>query len=346
MPFKKTALAIFLLAWGTQNCFSDSPTITDCEPQQRFTFTGTEMGVPIKLLLYSDDPQIASQSQAAVFTRIAQINLAMSDYLAESELRKLTDRATPREPVPVSPDLWTVLNRADEMARLSGGAFDITIGPIVRLWRRARRQNRLPDPERLEAARSRVGHYYVRFDEKDRRISLEKDGMRLDLGGIAKGYAIDEAMKVLRQNGITRALVDMGGDLAVGDPPPGQKGWRVAIEPVSGHGRPTTIFTLSHCSVATSGDTWQFVEIDNVRYSHLVDPRTGVGLTGRNSVTVIAPTAIEADALASTVSVLGPKRGLELIEATGDTAAMIVTIDEKSGQETVYHSARWKCDKK
>ena len=163
--------------------------------------------------------------------------------------------------------------------------------------------------------------------------------MMLDLGGIAKGYAVDAAMAVLAKHGIDRALVAVAGDIALGSPPPGKDGWRVGIAPLTDNGPPTEYISLAHKAISTSGDTWQYVEIGGRRYSHLVDPKTGVGLTDHSSVTVIAPDATTADALASTVSVLGPTAGLALIDATPGAAAMVVRQPE--GKLETHQSRRW-----
>jgi thiamine biosynthesis lipoprotein len=169
---------------------------------------------------------------------------------------------------------------------------------------------------------------------------LLKPEMRLDLGGIAKGYAVDKALAVLRRRGITRALVDAGGDIGLGDPPPGKPGWGIGVAPLEPGGPPGGFLWLSRRAIATSGDTQQYVVIDGVRYSHLVDPRTGLGLTDHSSVTVIAPDGITADGLASAVSVLGPRQGLRLVEETPGAAALVVRAPE--GRPETYESGRWK----
>ena len=149
--------------------------------------------------------------------------------------------------------------------------------------------------------------------------------MRLDLGGIAKGYAIDEAQKVLGARGITRALVAGGGDMAVSDAPPGESGWRIEIAPLDAPNAPPARFVrLRHHALATSGDLFQHVEIDGIRYSHIVDPRTGLGLIDHSLVTVIARDCMTADSLTKPVSVLGPAKGVAFIEDTPGAAALIV----------------------
>jgi thiamine biosynthesis lipoprotein len=150
--------------------------------------------------------------------------------------------------------------------------------------------------------------------------------MQLDLGGIGKGYAADEALKLLREKfGLTRALVAAAGDVTCGDPPPDRDAWVVDIAPIAKGQTPRTL-RLANAAVSTSGDLEQFVEIDGVRYSHIVDPRTGLGVTGRRSVTVIAPTGVQADSLTKAVMLMPPGKGLELIEATGGAAAYVVVV--------------------
>jgi thiamine biosynthesis lipoprotein len=210
---------------------------------------------------------------------------------------------------------------------------------VVRLWRRARRRDELPSPERIAEFKRSVGYRFVRIDRAKSSIELTKDGMWIDLGGIAKGYAIDEALAELRKQGISRALVDAGGDVGLGDSPPDRPSWTVGVAPLDPEADPSVLLSLSNVAVATSGDMWQYVEIDGRRYSHIVDPRTGLGLTDHSSVTVIAPDAITADGLASAVSVMGPKKGIELIDAMPNTAALIMRAPR--GKIETYRSRRW-----
>ena len=237
------------------------------------------------------------------------VSAALSDYHDASELNRLCDRYAVGVPEPVSDDLFRVLRAARGFSEASGGAFDVTVGPVVKLWRRTRRTRELPDPTELAAARERVGWEAVTLDKDARTVTFARPGVRLDLGGIAKGYAADAALAALRERGITRALVDAGGDLVAGDPPPGEDGWTVAV----GDGGET--LSLANAAVATSGDAYKFTEVGGVRYSHIVDPRTGLGLTDRSTVTVIAADGVTADAWASAVSVLGPDAGLALVQS-------------------------------
>jgi thiamine biosynthesis lipoprotein len=201
----------------------------------------------------------------------------------------------------------------------------VTVGTIVRLWRQARRTKQLPDAKKLAAARALVGYAKMKLDKKKRTVQLEKEGMRLDLGGIAKGYAADVTLEVLKKHGITRSLVAAGGDIAAGDAPPDSRGWKVGIAPLLDPNQPPRrVLLLENAAVSTSGDAEQFVEIGGKRYSHIVDPRTGLGLVGRLSVTVVARRGISADSLTKVVTVLGPKRGFKIIDGQEGVSAFVV----------------------
>jgi FAD:protein FMN transferase len=288
------------------------------------------MGQPIKILLYAPDEPAANRAAEAAFARIAELDRVMSDYQPQSELSRLSATAGSGQAVPLSADLWLVLDRSQRLAERTDGAFDITVGPYVRLWRRARREKELPSDARLAEARQAVGYRNLRLDDERRTAELLAPHMRLDLGGIAVGYAVDEAMAVLGSQGIRRALIDASGDILVSDSPPGESGWRVGIAPLDAEGPPSRYLSLRMTAVTTSGDAFQHVVIAGRRYSHIVDPHTGLGLTDRGSVTVVARDCITADSFATAVSVLGPKRGLKLIDETPGAAALIVrNIDDE-----------------
>ncbi len=306
----------------------------------RFQFSQVEMAVPVRIVLYATDEARAKEAAEAAFGRIGELNGILSDYDPQSELRRLCRESGNGKPIPVSDDLWQVLSHAQSLSERTSGAFDVTVGPVVRLWRRARRRRQMPSAQRLEAARRLVGRRLLRLDAEHRTAELLKSDMRLDLGGIAKGYVVDQALAVLRREGIARALVDAGGDIGLGDPPPDKPGWLIGVVSLKPEAPPSHFLWLSRVAIATSGDTWQHVEIDGVRYSHLVDPRTGLGLTDHSTVTVIAPDCITADGLASAVSVLGPERGLKLVDATPGAAAFILRAPR--GKLETYESCRWK----
>jgi len=259
------------------------------------------MGAPFRIVLYAPDASHAEAAANAAFQRVEALNQIFSDYETDSELNALSRTAGSGKTVRVSHDLWRILVQAQRFAELSDGAFDVTVGPCVNLWRKARRERKLPDSARLAEALQSVGHKKLELKNKTARL-LAPD-MKLDLGGIAKGYAADEAMKVLKKHGILGALVGAAGDIAVSDPPPAKSGWQIEL------GSSTNVVSLSNAAVSTSGDAFQNLEINGVRYSHIVDPRTGIGITNQLMVSVIAPDSTTADALATAISVLGPEKG-------------------------------------
>jgi FAD:protein FMN transferase len=308
------------------------------ENLHRFLYEKAEMGLPFRITLYAADEATAKAGADAAFARVAELNAVFSDYDPDSEVSRLS--RTQNEWVPVSTELWQVLEHGQKLAERTDGAFDVTIGPLVNTWRRARRKSELPSAELLAEMKARVGWRKLELDPERKAARLLGADMRIDLGGIAKGYAIDAALSVLTKRGITRALVAGSGDMAAGDPPPGQPGWKVEVAPLDVPGGPAgQVVLLNHSAIATSGDTFQHVEINGVRYSHIVDPHTGVGMTDHSLVTILAKTCSVADSLDTTVSVLGPKRGMELIEESPDVAARFVRKPSAT-VETTY-SSRW-----
>jgi FAD:protein FMN transferase len=287
---------------------------------ERYAFEAHHMGTTARVVVCAADRGEAEAGAGAALSRIGELDARLSDYRADSEISLLAERAG-GPAVTVSPDLFTVLSRAQDVARRSDGAFDVTVGPLSRLWRRARRTAELPTPDELQAARALVGYGGLTLDQPASRVRLAHAGMRLDLGGIAKGYAADEALRVLRRRGLACALVVLGGEVAAGAAPPGQEGWTVALRTP---GEDQAPLSLHDAAASTSGDAEQWVEIDGRRYSHIFDPRTGQALTGRHSVTVVAREGVLADALATALSVLGPEKGLALVNTYGGVGALWV----------------------
>jgi FAD:protein FMN transferase len=300
---------------------------------QRFEYEEPHMGTKFRIVLYAADKMTADKAAKASFARVSELNRIMSDYLPDSELVKLCKRSEKEAagPVKVSDELFFVLAKAREVSELSDGAFDVTIGPVVRLWRQARKDRQLPDEEERKSALSRVGYKKMDLDGKKKTVDLKVPGMLLDLGGIAKGYAADEALKVIAANGITSALVAASGDIAVSGPPLGKLGWRIDIAPLPGVKEKRQLL-LKNMAVSTSGDAEQFVEIAGVRYSHVVDPRTGLGLTGRRSVTVVARRGIESDSLTKVASILPSDEAVKKIETVEGAATWIVVKTAKGDE--------------
>ncbi len=292
---------------------------------QRFEFNRPQMGVPFRIVVYAPDPARAQIAVDAAYARVARLNAVLSDYDPDSEINRLCHDTPVGQPVPVSPELWTMLARSRDLAARSDGAFDVTVGPLVNLWRRARRLRELPPDHLLAQARPRVGWQKLKLDRRRRTVTFLAPDMRLDFGGIAKGYAADEARRVLAGHGLTRVLIGAAGDVVAGDPPPDQPGWRIEIGSTDdAPASPPRFIHLRHAAVSTSGDLFQRLDIGGRRYSHILDPRTGIGLTDGALVTVLAPDATTADSLSTAVSVLGPDRGLALVRRTPGTSALIL----------------------
>ncbi len=258
------------------------------------------MGVRTSLTVYARDEDHARRACRLAFDRISALENSMSDYRINSEINRLSKSAG-GPPLKISDDLFFVLSRAQEIARLTNGAFDVTASPLIRLWREARREKKLPDPQKLAVARQLVDWKCLKLNRTNQTAQLQMKGMQLDLGGIAKGYAGDCAIEVLKSQGISSALYEAGGDVVVSNAPPESKGWKIEVENATSSGAPR-VLELQNAAISASGDSSQFVIIGGKRYSHVVNPKTGMGLTNRVAVTVIAPRGITTDSLATALS--------------------------------------------
>lgn len=284
------------------------------------TASSPHMGTIVRIVADCDDAEQFMEATRAAFRRIEEIEQICSDYRPDSEILQLSAKSPTKSPVRVSDELWQVLQRAKAVHAASGGAFDPTVGPLTKEWRRFRRRKEL-DPDRIERSLAAVGMRHLVLHPEMQAVSLHTAGMRIDLGGIAKGYALDAALTTLRKEGIDRALVDAGGDLAIGAAPRGKPGWRVGIAGLDPRQPPLLVSMLSNAAVATSGDAYQFLEIDGKRYSHILNPRTGYGVTHRGTVTVFAESATDADAWASALSILGPEGAPQVLQERPKLAA-------------------------
>ncbi len=307
--------------------------------RERYEFSEPHMGTVWSITCWSADREVAKAAAADAFRRVDQLERIFTDYDPESEILRLC-RAEAGVPHRVSADLFDMLQLSLDAARRTHGAFDITVGPLVQVWRRARRQREYPEASRIEEARAVVGWTNIVLDARHRTALLRRPGMRLDVGGIAKGYAADAALRCLAAHGLRRALVAASGDLAIGDPPPGERGWRIRVGDPGGRTNVLgQVLLLRNAGVSTAGDTEQFVELGGRRYSHVVDPATGVGLTNRLQVTVVARNATLSDGTDTALCVLGVEEGMRVIEQDRRMAALMV-IPEGDGY-TVRRSRRW-----
>ena len=276
----------------------------------RHEFESAHMGTVFRIVLYGSDSAAAEGAAGEAFAHAGKLDAIFSDYEADSELMRLVAR---REAV-VSPELFEVLALGIKVAQQTGGVFDITTGAHTRNWRRARVTGELPTEKQIAAAKAASGWKKLRLDPKTRRVTLA-GGMFIDLGGIAKGYAADAMLERLRRSGFPIASVAAGGDIAVGDPPPGESGWTIAISP-GGEAHSGTL-ELANGAISTSGDAEQWITIGGKRYSHIVDPETGLGLTQSCAVSVIAKRGRTADPLATALSVMGKKKGTSFANQCG-----------------------------
>lgn len=276
----------------------------DAQMLERYEYSRPLMGTTFRIILYTSDSIQASGSAEAAFDRVMRLNTIMSDYQSDSELNRLSAKAGSGEKVPVSEDLWLVLKEARHISKRTKGAFDVSIGPLSKLWRRAFRQRTFPSPEKITKASHLVDYRKIRLYPKGKRVQVKVKGMRLDLGGIAKGFAADEAYRVLVEEfDIEIALVDAGGDLVLGAAPPNQTGWEIEIQTEKIGEEKNQRLSLHHCAIATSGDSYKYLEYEGKRYSHIIDPKIGKGMTDRRQVTVISSHGMLADAWASAMSV-------------------------------------------
>lgn len=290
------------------------------EEERRFAYERPLMGTRFAITCYGTDETAAKAAADEAFGVGEQINAVASDYLPESELMQLSKKTG--EAVKVSPLLAELLDASFAMAEASDGVFDPTIGPLTKLWRETRRSSKLPPEEVLAAAKARCGWKDAVWDKEAKTFLFKKPGMQLDLGGIAKGFAADKMFEAMAKRGFTRTIIAAGGDLRLGDPPPGKTAWRVGLQTFDTE-EPEEVVELANCAVSTSGDLHQFVEIAGKRYSHIIDPKTGLGMTEHVAVSVISPKGMLSDGLDTTACLLGAEKAEAFAMKHGATRAIV-----------------------
>jgi thiamine biosynthesis lipoprotein len=293
------------------------------------------MGTFVHVVAVAKDSGTAKRCVRAALEEIHKVDDLMSDYKNDSEISRVNREAFEKA-VQVSESTYEVLQRSIEFSKMTDGAFDITVGPLVALYREAKESKVAPTNEKIVQAKLKVGFEKLKLDNENRTIQFSEKGMLLDLGGIAKGYAIDKAIEAAQRCGAIGAMVDIGGDVrCFGLPLKGREHWLIglqdpnsAIEGIEGGGL-RLVLKITNTAVATSGDYQQFVIIEGKRYSHIMDRRTGTNAEGLSSVTIIADNATDADALATAVSVMGAEKGLALIEKLPNTEAILISPGPK-----------------
>jgi FAD:protein FMN transferase len=301
------------------------------EPPQRMEFTHAAMGTQFRISLYAADSAAAERAVQAAWARVAEIEQVASDYLPETELCQLCLSTQPRD---VSADMRALLIHGQTFALHTHGAFDITAGHLTQLWRRSKRRMELPSSQHLQRALSLTGWQRIHLAEQ---VQLQPQ-TQLDMGGLAKGYAADAALKVLKNHGLACAVVAASGDLALGAAPPGQVGWEVYLRTFEKEEQADQRLRLElqHCGVSTSGDLHQFIQLAGQRYSHIIDPKTGLGLTQRIACSVIAPDATTSDALATALCVLGVEQGGKVLQKHYPRAAARWATPQGSQQHGLH----------
>ena len=279
---------------------------------KKFVFQQPKMGSPFNIVIYGIDSAKAADAAGATFRLIDTLNIIYSDYISQSELNNLC--ATSGKWIPVSEQLFSILHKSEIASRKSKASFDITVGPLTKLWRKARRKKQLPDADSLSLARSLVSYHFIKLDAFHKSVLLKKANMQLDLGGIAKGETAQRSYDRLKALGLPFALVDAGGDIVAGTVPDSIKSWKIAINMPESEELMNKVLEVKNKSVATSGDLYQYVELNGKHYSHIIDPVSGHPTTNSRNVTVIANTGADADWMATACSILPVRKALKLVK--------------------------------
>lgn len=301
---------------------------------QKYTFSEPKMGSPLNIIIFSEDSAKASFLAKRSFQIADSLNLIFSDYLENSELNQLSAKAGKDTFTPVSPALWDIIEQSVKASQKCNGAFDISVGSIVKLWRKARKEKIFPDKNILENLLQSIGYQYIILDSSTHSIKLLRKKTALDLGGIAKGYLAQVIVDFCKKEGIKKALVDAGGDLAmIGED------WNIGVSIPNSEELMQGFLVLQNQAVATSGNMYQFVKIEGKKYSHIVNPHTGLGLTHQRNVTVIAPDGTTADWLATACSVMSVRKALKLIKIMPNCELLMLEI--RKGKLKKWQSKRF-----
>ncbi len=309
----------------------DLATLDSKNERKRFELSIPAMGSHVEMVVYAQSRSQARIVFDAGIAEIERLAIVLSNYDSNSEISKLCE-APIADWIPLSRDLSIVLMQSRRWHGLSDGAFDITVGPLTQLWRSSRRYKQLPSQFEIDDAKQRCGWTSVEFDAESGSADLShpwsatllKPRMILDLSGIAVGYIVDAAFERMIACGCRSVLLNAGGDIRVGDAPPGSEGWRVTIAGLGKELPPLAMLRLQNCAVTTSGDLNQYIEIDGHRYSHFIDPKSGDPIERRQSVTTIAATALDADAGATALAILGMNRASEVFHTLPLDEAILV----------------------
>lgn len=304
----------------------------EVEPASGYEVTFPSMGTLVSFKTFSADEKLVEESFKKAREEVDRLEKIFTDYDEESETRQLTREEKVNTWQQVSPEMWEVLRASDEWNRLSDGAFDASVGQLSILWRKARRVKRIPDRGDIEQALKSCGWKHVELDADSKAIRIKLANLRLDFGAIAKGYIIERAYQRLLASGLPSSMVRAGGDLRLGDAPPGREGWRIEIANIDEASDEPTRMLLANAAVSSSGDLHQYMEVDGVRRSHVLDPRTGIGVEGPSMVTVVARDSMTADVADTTICVMGHEAGMKLAKKRADFQVRMVSRVSTDGQ--------------
>ncbi len=289
-----------------------------------FKFQQIFMGTIVEIVLIGEDYNKAEKATSMAFQEIGRIEKLMSPWIEDSDVSKI-NRFAGKQWVRVSPDTLFVIKKSIEISKSTNGGFDITIGPLIRLWRNAISKGSPPPKGELKRLLDLVGFKDILIDQEG-KILLKKEGMSIDLGGIAKGYAVDRAFELLRRLGYRNLIVNAGGDLRVGGTK-FEKPWSIGIQDPRNSEKLIAKISLSDASIATSGDYEKYFFYQGKRYHHIINPENGMPAEGCRSVSVISKEAIFSDAMATAIFVLGPEKGFRLCQDTKGMECMIIDND-------------------
>jgi thiamine biosynthesis lipoprotein len=284
------------------------------------------MGTIIEITLQNPDPELSSRAIKQAFEEINRIESIMSLYKSDSELSRINQIAH-KEQVKISQEMTELLLISQNAWQLTSGGFDPTASPIIKLWGFYKNEGKVPEEREIKEKLKLVGFKNIVFDKSRREIKFLSPGIKLDSNAIAKGYAVDQAVRVLKGIGIQRALINAGGDIyALGGKKP-QEHWTIGIRNPMQKDKVFASIELSNRAIVTSGNYEKFFTIDDKQYCHIIDARTGYPVQNILSVTVLAPEVALADALATGIFVLGKEKGLELLNSLENIDGVIITLD-------------------
>jgi FAD:protein FMN transferase len=287
------------------------------------------MGSPFIITVFARDTEGLQAAVNKAYLRVDELNSVFSDYDSTSEISRLCHTYRVGEWYKVSNDLYYMLKISLDAARTSSGAFDVTVGNVVKLWRKAKKIKAIPNASERKVALLKTGWEHIKIDEKTHKISFNTEGVLLDFGGIVKGFAAEIVVEILTFQKFPMCLVDAGGDLSIGNKPENTEGWQIGISvPQSDEQLMPQLLSLKNQAVATSGDMYNNVSFEGKRYSHIVNPKTGMGLTHQRNVTVISPFGNQADWLATACSVLPIKKALKLVQKYPNTELLILEMQK------------------